>query len=103
MNITNILGTVAAVVAIAMSLMTDIAGCTVDTAGVTTCAASWLTPKMAAYAVMLFSGIQLLAKMTRPGGMLRGLFGATAVVVPKDEAKTGVVTEAQVAESGAKK
>jgi len=96
MNLTNVLGTIAAIVAIAASLMTDIAGCSVDAAGVTTCAASWLSPKLAAYAVLFFSGIQLVSKMIRPGGPLRGLFGSTAVVVPQGESKPGVVTEAQV-------
>lgn len=103
MNLTNILGTIAAIVAIGGSLLTDVAGCTVDAAGVTTCTASWLTPKLAAYAIMLFSGIQLVSKMIRPGGPLRGLFGSTAVVVPTEEAKPGVVTPGQVAASGANK
>lgn len=103
MNITNILGTVAAFVAIAVSLMTDIAGCSVDALGVTTCKAAWLTPAMGAYAVMLFSGIQLISKMIRPGGPLRGLFGTTAVMVPPDQAKAGVVTQAQIDAPGAKK
>lgn len=99
-NLTNILGTIAAFVAIAATLMTDILGCTVDAAGVTTCAASWLTPQLAGYAVLVFSGIQLISKVIRPGGPLRGLFGSTAVVVPtKAEATAGVVTAAQVAES----
>lgn len=98
MNLTNILGTIAAIVAIAMSLMTDIAGCTVDAAGVTTCAASWLTPAMGAYAVMMFSGVQLLSKVIRPGGPLRGLFGSTAVVVPASSPASGpgTVTPGQV-------
>lgn len=103
MNLTNILGTVAAFVAIAVSLMTDIAGCSVDALGVTTCKAAWLTPAMGAYAVMLFSGIQLISKITRPGGPLRGLFGTTAVVVPPAEAKPGVVTPGQVAAAGTNK
>lgn len=103
MNLTNILGTIAAFVAIAISLMTDIAGCSVDAAGVTTCTASWLTPAMGAYVVMAFSGVQLIAKIIRPGGPLRGLFGSTAVVVPPDEAKVGVVTPNQVAAPGSSK
>lgn len=101
MNLTNILGTIAAFVAIAATLMTDILGCTVDAAGVTTCSATWLSPQLAGYAVLLFSGIQLVSKVIRPGGPLRGLFGSTAIVVPtKAEATVGVVTAAQVAEPG---
>lgn len=100
MNLTNILGTIAAFVAIAVSALTDIAGCSVDAAGVTVCTASWLSPKLGAYAVMLFSGLLLVSKVLRPGGPLRGLFGSTAVVVPPSEAKAGVVTPAQVAAPG---
>ena len=103
MNLTNILGTIAAIVAISASLATDILGCAVDAAGVTTCSASWLTPTLAAYAVIFFSGIQLISKVIRPGGPLRGLFGSTAVIVGKDEAKVGVVTAAQVAAPGSSK
>lgn len=103
MNFTNILGTIAAVVSLAVSIMTDLAKCSVDAAGVTTCAASWLTPTMGAYAIMLFSGLLLVSKVIRPGGPLRGLFGSTAVVVPVDQAKPGVVTPGQVAASGSNK
>lgn len=103
MNLTNILGTIAAFVAIVGTLMTDIAGCSVDAAGATTCTASWLTPKLAGYAILAFSGIQLLSKVIRPGGPIRGLFGSTAVVVPSTEAKVGVVTPAQVAAPGGAK
>lgn len=100
MNFTNILGTISAVVGIAMSLMTDVLKCSVDAAGATTCAASWLTPAMGGYAIMFFSALLLLSKVIRPGGPLRGLFGTTAVVVPAAEAKTGVVTPAKVAAPG---
>lgn len=103
MNFTNILGTISAVVAIAMSILTDFAKCSADAAGVVTCGASWLTPAMAGYAVMLFSGILLVSKVIRPGGPLRGLFGSTAVVVPPAEAKVGVVTPNQVAAPGSNK
>lgn len=96
MNLTNILGTIAAIVAIGTQLSTDILGCKVDAAGVTTCAASWLPPQMAAYAVMFFSGLLLISKIIRPGGPLRGLFGTTAVVVPADVAGPGTVTPTQV-------
>lgn len=103
MNLTNILGTIAAIVAIAMSLATDILGCSVNAAGVTTCAASWIPPALAGYAVMFFSGLLLISKVIRPGGPLRGLFGSTAVIVPPVEAKPGVVTPGQVAASGSNK
>lgn len=97
MNLTNILGTIAAVVALLGAALTDIAGCAVDAAGVTTCTASWLTPKLAGWATIAMSGVLLVSKIIRPGGPLRGLFGSTAVVVPPDEAKPGVVTPGQVA------
>jgi len=97
MNFTNILGTVSAVVAIAMSVLTDFAKCSADAAGVVTCGASWLTPAMAGYAVMLFSGILLISKVIRPGGPLRGLFGSTAVVVKPADNVPGTVTKNDVA------
>lgn len=97
LNYTNILGTIAAIVAVVGAAMTNILGCVTDAAGITTCSASWLTPGMAGYAIIAFSGIQLIAKAIRPGGWLRGWFGATAVVVPPHEATTGTVTPAQVA------
>ena len=97
MNFTNILGTVSAVVAIAMSVLTDFAKCSADAAGVVTCGASWLTPAMAGYAVMLFSGILLISKVIRPGGPLRGLFGSTAVVVSLADNVPGTVTKNDVA------
>ena len=43
-----------------------------------------------------FAGLTLLAKLTRPGGILGSLFGSTAVVVPPEKAKPGVVTKDQV-------
>lgn len=104
MNLTNILGTISAIVAIGMSLSTDILGCAVNAAGITTCNASWIPPQLAGYAVLLFSGLLLVSKVIRPGGPLRGLFGTTAIVVPtKAEATVGVVTAAQVAEPGPSK
>lgn len=102
-NLTNLLGTIGALVAIAMSLATDILGCSTSAIGVTTCSASWLSPQLAGYAVLFFSGVALISKVIRPGGPLRGLFGSTAVIVGKDEAKVGVVTAAQVAAPGSSK
>lgn len=102
-NITNALGTVAAGVAIAGTLMTNVLGCTANALGVTTCNASWLTPQYAGYAVIAFSATQLAAKAMRPGGWLRGLFGATAVVVKPENATVGTVTKGQVAAAGSNK
>ena len=96
MSKVNILGTIAAIVAFTLSLLTGVLGCTTNVAGVANCSASFLTPQLAGYITMLFTGVLLLSKMFRTGGPIKGLFGSTAVIVPPSEAMPGVVTPAQV-------
>lgn len=93
----NLFGTIAAIVAVVMGGMTQILGCTTDAAVTAVCTASWLPPQYAGYAVLVFSGLAIAAKLFRPGGPVKGLIGGTAIIVPDAEAGPGVVTPAQVA------
>lgn len=94
----NLFGTIAAVIALIMGGMTQILGCSTDAATNTTvCTASWIPPQYAGYAVVIFSGLAIAAKLFRPGGPIAGLFGQTAVVVPDDKAGVGTVTKSSVA------
>jgi len=90
----NALRTILGILAAVAALMGTILGCSTDAAGTSTCTASWLSPQMAGYAIMLFSVVALLLKAARPGGWLAGLFGATAVVI--NTGGVGTVTKAQV-------
>jgi lysozyme len=92
----NLFGTIAAVIAVVMGGLTQILGCATDAAGNSVCTASWLPPQYAGYAVLLFSGLAIAAKMFRPGGVLHGLFGATAVIVPESKNQKGTVTQSDV-------
>lgn len=113
MNFSNTLRTVGVIVTALIGLMAVVAGCTADDPSTimveaTKCTATWLTPEFMGIAVMVMSGLELIAKAIRPGGMLGGLFGQTAIVsstgkigtaamvVPANEAGAGVVTPAQV-------
>jgi hypothetical protein len=64
-----------------------------------TCNITWLPASTMPYITMVFVGLTLVGKLTRPGGWLRSLFGGTAVVVSADSPKAGVgtVTPEQVA------
>ena len=77
------------------ALMGSVLGCSTDTAGVTVCTASYLSPQIAGYAILIFSGLGVVIKAARPGGWLAGLFGQTAVVSPSGT--VGTVTAKQVA------
>jgi len=93
----NLFGTIAAAIAIIMGGMTQILGCSTDAAGVSVCTASWIPPHIAGYAVLLFSGLAIAAKLLRPGGPIAGLFGQTVVVVDDDKAGVGTTTKSSVA------
>ena len=91
----NAIRTILVTVTGLVAFMASFAGCVTNAANVTTCTASWLPPQYAAYAVMAFSGLGLLMKALRPGGILAGLFGATAVI--SNSGAVGTVTPTQVA------
>jgi len=93
----NLIGTITAVLAVISGVMSEVLKCTgVDLTAV--CTAPWLG-KYAAIAGMIFGAIAIFTKAVRPGGILNSFFGSTAVVVPDEKAKPGVVTKSQVASS----
>lgn len=94
---TNAASTVAAVLMVLSGVMTQVLGCKMEGDAVATCSASFLPPKYAVMAALFFAATTLVLKLLRPGGALASLFGPTAVVVPEDKSKPGVVTPAQVA------
>ena len=96
----NAIRTILVALTAAAALMSSILNCATDVAGATVCSASWLPPQFAGYAIMAFSAIGLALKALRPGGILAGLFGQTAVVSPTGD--PGTVTQTQV-NSGPKK
>lgn len=89
----NLIGTVTALATIVVGLLVQYAGCDEATG---TCTAAWLTPTMAVWAAVLFTGINVVLKLFRPGGPIAGLFYKSAVIVAPAEAGPGVVTEKQV-------
>jgi hypothetical protein len=97
---TNLFGTITAILAVVMGVMTSVLGCTAaDTTQIAlnaTCTASWLKPEWAGWAALAFGILAIISKLLRPGGALHSLFGSTAVVVPDEKATAGVVTKAQV-------
>jgi hypothetical protein len=97
MNLTNLFGTVTAILTIVSGIMTQLLGCVTDAAGVTVCTSTLLPAKYTVIAAGAFGILTLILKAMRPGGFLHSLFGPTAVVVPPDKSGPGVVTPAQVA------
>ena len=97
-RITNAFGTISAIISAVLLAMVNIFHCAepATAGGVATCSASWLSPQMAGYVIIVFSLLQLLNKAIRPGGFFRGLFGSTAVIVPYEKAGVGTVTTSQV-------
>lgn len=98
MNLTNPLGSVTALIAVILPILASVFGCTSDAVSDlgAKCSASFLSPTLAIWVTAGFAGLTLLAKLTRPGGIFGSLFGSTAVVVPPEKAKPGVVTKEQV-------
>lgn len=98
MNMTNAAGTISAVITILLGIMTNVLQCSTDAAGEAVCKASFLSPQMAGIAMAGFAVLTLALKIFRPGGMLRSLFGSTAVVVPEGSpaSGSGTVTPEQV-------
>ena len=94
MNLTNLFGTITAILTILSGIMTQLLGCVTDAAGITTCTSTLLPAKYMVIAAGVFGVLTLILKAMRPGGVLHSLFGQTAVVV--DKAGVGTVTPAQV-------
>lgn len=96
MNLTNLFGTITAILTIVSGIMTQLLGCVTDAAGVTVCTSTLLPAKYTVIAAGVFGILTLILKAMRPGGFLHSLFGQTAVVVPETKAAPGVVTKSQV-------
>lgn len=101
MDIRNTIRTISNAATIGAAAMTQFGGCITDdpaTAALNdaVCKASWLPPKYALWAIIGFQAINLVAKATRPGGWIYGLFGADVVVVPSNKVGVGTVTASQV-------
>lgn len=97
MNLTNAFGTVTAVLTALSAIMAQVLSCEPVAELAAKCDAAFLSPSMAAYSAAAFAVLTIVLKMLRPGGVLRSLFGSTAVVVPEAKSGPGVVTKAQVA------
>lgn len=96
MNLTNLFGTVTAVLSILTGIMTQLLGCAADATGAIVCTSTLLPAKYMMIAAGVFGVLTMIAKLMRPGGALHSLFGPTAVVVPEDKSAPGVVTPSQV-------
>lgn len=97
----NAIRSILGILATISAAMAAIGGCVADNpatpiVGDAVCTAHWIPPDYAAGAAVAFSGIALIMKALRPGGVLGGLFGSTAVVVSPEKAGPGTVTKAQV-------
>lgn len=96
----NAVRTVLGGLTLTSTVVAAVAGCTGDNpltpvVEAVQCSASWLTPTTALWAVMGFTGLELAIKALRPGGVLGGLFGATATV--NDSGAPGTATASHVA------
>lgn len=97
MNLTNIFGTITAILTIVSGIMTQLLGCVADAAGTVVCSSTLFPAKYMVIAAGVFGMLTLVLKAMRPGGFLHSLFGQTAVVVPEAKNGPGVVTPSQVA------
>jgi hypothetical protein len=93
----NAIRTVSLIVGAILEIMAKLGECTVDAAN-PVCSAPWIPTTYAHYAVLAIIVLNFILKATRPGGVLPGLFGQTAVVVPDSKAGVGTVTATQVAQ-----
>lgn len=99
-KLTNAFGSLTAILAVISGIMTQVLQCVPGAGDLTAvCTAPWLG-QYAGVAALVFGGIALVQKLMRPGGILRSLFGTTAVVVPASSPKSvaGTVTPEQVAQ-----
>ncbi len=99
-GLTNILGTITAVLAGFLGLM-EALGCSpgaIDFAAVCSLPA-WIPAQWVPIAVAVTGTAAFITKLLRPGTLARNLFGGTAVIVPASDPNSGpnTVTPAQVA------
>lgn len=92
---TNLFGTLGSVSA-AVTIWLGQQGCLSTGDFAATCTISWLPVSWMPAVTVVFVVLTLIGKLTRPGGILRSVFGDTAVITPN--AGVGSVTPAQVAE-----
>lgn len=96
---TNTFGTLATVLS-AITVWLGQQGCLSTGDFTATCTITWLPTTWLPWVTGAFIVLTLVGKLTRPGGILRSLFGGTAVVVAEESPKStaGTVTPAQVAQ-----
>lgn len=94
---TNAFGTIATICTAITGWMVQ-QGCIGTSDFAATCTIPWAPTSWMPYITAVFIGLTLIGKLFRPGGLLRSLFGGTAVVVSEDSSKSGAgtVTPAQV-------
>jgi hypothetical protein len=94
---TNLFGTVGTVFS-AVTLWLAEQGCLSTGDFTAVCNITWLPVSWMPWVTGIFLVLTAVGKLTRPGGILRSIFGGTAVVVPASSPKSGVgtVTPAQV-------
>ena len=92
---TNLFGTLGSVLA-GITLWLGEQGCLSTGDFTATCTINWLPVSWMPWLTGVFIALTMIGKLTRPGGILRSIFGGTAVVTPN--ASAGSVTPAQVAE-----
>jgi len=96
-HFTNSFGTISAF-CISITAWLASQGCLSTGDFAATCTIPWVPASIMPYVTMVFVGLTLVGKLTRPGGWLRSLFGGTAVVVSADKPQSvaGTVTPEQV-------
>jgi len=92
---TNLFGTIGSVLA-AITLWLGQQGCLSTGDFAATCTINWLPVSWMPMITGVFIVLTIIGKLTRPGGLLRSVFGGTAVISPS--ASVGAVTPEQVAE-----
>lgn len=93
----NLLSTISLVLTALTGLMAKLLNCTSTGDLTATCTGNDLIPAAyMGYAAVVFAILTLALKAVRPGGFINSWFGQTAVVVPDNKAKPGVVTKSQV-------
>lgn len=98
MNATNAIGTITAILTLLIGVMTQLLGCSAASDGISaTCTSTIFPASYMVWAAVIFGILTLVLKLVRPGGALRSLFGATAVVVPDAQNAPGVASKSQVA------
>lgn len=92
---TNLFSTLATVLS-GLTIWLGQQGCLSQGDFAATCSVPWLPASWMPTLAIIFIGLTGIGKLTRPGGIIRSVFGDTAVVTPN--AGVGSVTPAQVAQ-----